>query len=215
MSFGQTVCHCGSVLVCKRNLVFQCEWIAFGYKTSVNWIWVFPQVGNSPFGEANQTCWWITYSKSRFCSVSVRIQFFIDSWPTKRPFWMSSNLAFIAEQLTTALSCSAQKYVGRCVYKKTKVSWTCLLGWFEEKSARNHGYVSSNKILMDPAIPSGRKWVWGMIYYPLEGDLYLLRQWPWIHTEYALKPNSVRERATCWRLFPWFAKDDHKAKGST
>ena len=28
----------------------------------------------------------------------------------------------------------------------------------------------------DPVVPSARKWDWGIIYYSLEGDLYLLRQ---------------------------------------
>ena len=31
-----------------------------------------------------------------------------------------------------------------------------------------------------------RKWDWGIIYYNLEGFLYLLRQWPWIHREFVI-----------------------------
>ena len=38
-------------------------------------------------------------------------------------------------------------------------------------------------VLRDPAVPSERKWDWGIMYYSLEGDLYLLRQWPWIQRE--------------------------------
>ena len=55
---------------------------------------------------------------------------------------------------------------------------------------------------MDPVVPSERKWDWGIIYSNLEGFLYLLRQWPWIHRASNLVQISCRSSSCQFSGFP-------------
>ena len=69
----------------------------------------------------------------------------------------------------------------------------------------NHAKPCST-VPMDPVVPSERKWDWGIIYYNLEGFLYLLTQWPWIHKA-CEPPHWIPMNSRMNRPFqPWHVK---------